>query len=334
VILKSYIVEQDVSILNKFQAFLFYGENDGVKDDVKLQLKELNKDHEIITFFENEIIKNKNILYENIINESLFNESKIIFIYSTTDKIYKEISEGLKKSSSNLKICIFAETLDKKSKLRTLFEKDKKLAVIPCYEDNDRTLINYISKDLNGFKGITGELINLIITNSNSNRKIIQIELTKIKEFFSSKIINKGHLSEILNIKNNSNFDKIRDNVLIGKNDKVNGLLSEIDFLPEDSFLYLNSLNYRILRLIEIKRTSKEFGVDEKELDNIKPPIFWKDKPIYLQQLKKWDLKNLVQIANKINETEVLMRKNSHIRNDIVIKDLLIKLSKEASTSY
>ena len=55
-ILKSYIVEQDVSILNKFQAFLFYGENDGIKDDVKHQLKKLNKDHEIITFFENEII--------------------------------------------------------------------------------------------------------------------------------------------------------------------------------------------------------------------------------------------------------------------------------------
>ena len=326
-ILKSYIVEQDVSILNKFQAFLFYGENDGVKDDVKLQLKELNKDHEIITFFENEIIKNKNILYENIINESLFNKSKIIFIYSTTDKIYKEISEGLKKNNSNLKICIFAETLDKKSKLRTLFEKDKKLAVIPCYEDNDRTLINYISKELNGFKGITGELINLIITNSNSNRKIIQIELTKIKEFFSDKIINKGHLSEILNIKNNSNFDKIRDNVLIGKNDKVNGLLSEIDFLPEDSFLYLNSLNYRILKLIEIKKTSKEFSDDEETLNKIKPPIFWKDKPIYLQQLKKWDLKKLVKAANEIGETEVLMKKNSQIRNDIVIKDLLIKLT-------
>ena len=176
-------------------------------------------------------------------------------------------------------------------------------------------------------------MINLIITNSNSNRKIIQIELTKIKEFFSNKIINKSHLSEILNIKNNSNFDKIRDNVLIGKNDKVNGLLSEIDFLPEDSFLYLNSINYRILRLIEIKRTSKEFG-DEKALDNIKPSIFWMDKPIYLQQLKKWDLGKLVRAANKINETEILMKKNSHIRNDIVIKDLLIKLSKEASTSY
>ena len=97
--------------------------------------------------------------------------------------------------------------------------------------------------------------------------------------------------------------------------------------------MYLNSINYRILRLIEIKRTSKEFG-DEKALDNIKPSIFWKDKPIYLQQLKKWNLGELVRAANKINETEILMKKNSHIRNDIVIKDLLIKLSKEASTSY
>jgi DNA polymerase-3 subunit delta len=327
VILKSYIVEQDVSVLNKFKAFLFYGENDGVKDDVKHQLKQINKNQEIITFFESEILKNRNILYENIINESLFSEKKIIFIYSTTDKIYNEISEGLKKNNPNIKICIFADILDKRSKLRTLFEKEEGLAIIPCYEDNDRTLINYISKQLTGFKGITGELINLIITNSSSNRKVIQTELTKVKEFFSNKIINKSQLLEILNIKNNSNFDEIRDNVLIGKKDKTNRLLSEIDFLQEDSFLYLNSLNYRILKLIEIKKTSKEFSDDEETLNKIKPPIFWKDKPIYLQQLKKWDLKKLVKAANEIGETEVLMKKNSQIRNDIIIKDLLIKLS-------
>ena len=326
-IIKSYIVEQDVSVLNKFKAFLFYGVNDGVKDDVKHQLKQINKNQEIIIFFENEILKNRNILYENIINESLFSEKKIIFIYSSTDKIYNEISEGLKKNNSNIKICIFADILDKKSKLRTLFEKEDSLAVIPCYEDNDRTLINYINKQLTGFKGTTGELINLIITNSNSNRKIIQTELTKVKEFFSDKIINKSQLLEILNIKNNSNFDEIRDSVLIGKKDKTNRLLSEIDFLQEESFLYLNSLNYRILKLIEIKKTSKEFSGDEEALNKIKPPIFWKDKPIYLQQLKKWDLKELAKAANEISETEVLMKKNSQIRNDIVIKDLLIKLT-------
>ena len=326
-ILKSYIVEKDIKILDKYQAVLLYGENDGIKDDIKSKLKILNKDAEIINFFENEIIKNRNILYENIINESLFSEKKIIFIQSATDKILSEILESLEKENLNIKIFIFSDNLDKKSKLRSLFEKEKKLTIIPCYEDNERTMITYINQELAGYKGLTGELINLIISNSNTNRKIIQSEITKIKIFFLNKIIDKNLLLEILNIKNNADFDEIRDNALNGRKEKVNKLLSEFDLLNEDSFFYLNSLNYRILKLTEIQKINGNSGNFEKALDSVKPQIFWKDKPLILEQLKKWNIERLNKAAYKINETEILMKKNSQTRNDIIIKNLLISLS-------
>ena len=326
-ILKSYIVEKDIKILDKYQAVLLYGENDGIKDDIKSKLKILNKDAEIINFFENEIIKNRNILYENIINESLFSEKKIIFIQSATDKILSEISESLEKENLNIKIFIFSDNLDKKSKLRSLFEKEKKLTIIPCYEDNERTMITYINQELAGYKGLTGELINLIISNSNTNRKIIQSEITKIKTFFLSKIIDKNQLLEILNIKNNADFDEIRDNALNGRKEKVNKLLSEFDLLNEDSFFYLNSLNYRILKLTEIQKINGNSGNFEKALDSVKPQIFWKDRPLILEQLKKWNIERLNKAAYKINETEILMKKNSQTRNDIIMKNLLISLS-------
>lgn len=326
-ILKSYIVEKDIKILDKYQAVLLYGENDGIKDDIKSKLKILNKDAEIINFFENEIIKNRNILYENIINESLFSEKKIIFIQSATDKILSEILESLEKENLNIKIFIFSDNLDKKSKLRSLFEKEKKLTIIPCYEDNERTMITYINQELAGYKGLTGELINLIISNSNTNRKIIQSEITKIKTFFLNKIIDKNLLLEILNIKNNADFDEIRDNALNGRKEKVNKLLSEFDLLNEDSFFYLNSLNYRILKLTEIQKINGNSGNFEKALDSVKPQIFWKDKPLILEQLKKWNIERLNKAAYKINETEILMKKNSQTRNDIIIKNLLISLS-------
>ncbi|MDA7606269.1 hypothetical protein N8726_01560 [Pelagibacteraceae bacterium] len=181
---KSYIVEKDVKIIAKYRSVLLYGVNDGIKDDVKSKLKLINKESGVINFFENEIIKNKNLLYENIINESLFNEKKIIFIQSATDKIFNEISESLDKKNLNIKIYIFSDNLDKRSKLRSLYEKEKELGIIACYEDNERTLINYINQELTEFKGLSGELVNLIISNSNANRKVIQSEITKIKTFF------------------------------------------------------------------------------------------------------------------------------------------------------
>ena len=333
-ILKSYIVEQNLEILNNYQATLLYGENDGIKDDIKYRLKDSNKDSEIINFFEDEILKNKNILYENIINQSLFNEKKIVFIQGTTERILNEICESLEKKNKKTEIYIFSKNLDKKSKLRNLFEKSKSLAIFPCYEDNERTLINYISKDLSGYKGLTGELIHIIISNSNMNRKIIQSELVKIKHFFNKKNLNKEQVFELLNVKYNTNFDEIIDIALVGEKKKLNKLLSEIELLNEESFFYLYSLNYRIIRLLEIQRINKNFNNYKQTIENLKPPIFWKDKPIYIQQLKKWNLNKLNKAVSKIGETEVLMKKNSHVRNDVVIKDLILSLSNQASTSF
>ena len=333
-ILKSYIVEQNLEILNNYTATLIYGENDGIKNDITSKLKDNNKDAEIIIFFEDEILKNKNFLYENIINESLFNQKKIIFIQRASDKILNEISESLKKKIKNCKIYIFSENLEKGSKLRNLFEKNKSLAIFPCYQDNERTLINYISKEFNGYKGLTGELINLIITNSNMNRKIIQNELIKIKDFFSEKNLNKEQLSEILNIKSNTTFNEVRDCALIGDRKKINKLLSEMCILNEESFFYLNNLNHRITKLLEIQIINENFNNYEQTIENLKPLIFWKDKPIYVEQLKKWNLNKLKKAARKIGETEILMKKNSNLRNDILIKNLLITLSNEAFTSF
>jgi len=332
VIIKSYIVEQNIETLNNYQAILLYGENDGIKYDIKSKLIERNKDAEIINLFEEEIIKKRNILYENIVNDSLFSEKKIIIIQSASDKILSEIDESLKKNKKN-KVYIFSEKLDKKSKLRNLFEKSKSLAILCCYEDNERTLINYISQELSGYKGLTGELINLIISNSNMNRRVIQSELIKIKHFFIDKNLKKEQVFELLNVKYNTDFDEIRDSALIGEKKKINKLLSEIELLNEEGFFYLNILNYRIIRLLEIQKLNKNYNSYEQSIENLKPPIFWKDKPIYIQQLKRWDLNKLNKAVSKILETEVLMKKNSHLRNDIVIKDLIISLSNQASTS-
>ena len=333
-ILKSYIVEENIEILKDYQATLIYGENEGIKDDVRQALRNKNKTSEEIIFFEEEILKNRNILYQNIINESLFSEKKNIFILGATDKIYNEILESLEKNNKNISIYILSGNLEKRSKLRNLFEKSTKLGIFPCYKDNERTLINYVNKELRGFKGLSGEIINLIISNSDMDRRIITSELMKIKVFFLEKKINKEQILEILNIKNNSNFDEIRDNALYGERVKINKLLSEIEILSEDAFFYLNNLNYRVMKLQEIiKISGGNKDKYEEALGTIKPPIFWKDKPMVILQLKKWSLEALTQLGVKIGETEVLMKKNSYLRNDIVIKNLIINLAGKTSAN-
>ena len=330
-ILKSYIVEQNVNVLQNYQATLIYGKNIGIKSDIKSEIKNNNKDSELLTFFENDLLKG-NVLFESISNQSLFSEKKIIIIQEATEKVYDKIQECLEKENNNIRIYIFAENFEKKSKLRNLFEKEKNLAIFPCYEDNARTLISYINKELKGFRGLTGEILNLIIDNSNMDRRIIKNEIEKIKSFFIEKKINKEQTLEILNIKNNVEFNEIRDKALIGDKSKINMLLSGMEILDNEAFYCLNSLNLRFMRLSEISRLAKDNNY-EQVMNNLKPPVFWKDKPIILQQLTKWNPKNVEKLLLKIGETEILIKKNSYLKSDVIIKDLIVKLAGQASTS-
>jgi len=330
VILKSYIVEKNIETLKNYQATLMFGENNGIKDDIIQAIKKQNKDAEIINLFETDILKNS-FLYESVTNKSLFTEKKIIFIHEATDKILNQIIECLEKENNDIQIYIICEILEKKSKLRSLFEKSEKLAIFPCYEDNDRTLLSYVNRELKDVKGLTGEIINLIINNSNKNRRVIKSEIKKINNFFFGKKINKQEITEILNIKNNTSFDEIRDGAFNGEKQKINKLLSEVNLLNEDAFYYLNNLNYRTMRLQEIIKIS-EGNKDRyvQVLENLKPPVFWKDKPIIIRQLKNWSLKKLTQLTIKIAEAEVLMKKKSYLRNDILVKNLIIVLTDKA----
>ena len=331
-ILKSYIVEQNIDLLKNYKATLIYGENNGIKDDVKEEIKNGNQSNEIITFFEEDLLK-ENVLYKNITTQSLFNEKKVIFVQEATDKIFHQVEECLEKENKKIQIYIFANNLEKKSKLRVYFEKEKTLAIFPCYEDNERTLITYINKKLKDYKGLTGEITNLIINNSNMDRKVIKEELEKIKIYFSNNKISKKEVLEILNIKNDSSFDLIRDKALLGDKNKINKLLCETEILNDESFFYLNNLNYRILRLHEIMKITGNQNNYEQTIDKMRPPIFWKDRPVVIQQLKKWDQKKLEDVIIKIGETEILMKKNSYLKNETIIKDLIINLTNKASSS-
>ncbi len=332
-ILKSYIIEKNISELTKYRSALLYGENDGIKDEVKAKLKLLHKDSEIINIFQDEIIKDKNCLFDNAFNSSLFNEKKIIFIQEASDKILKEISEVLEKDNNDTKIYIFSSLLDKKSKLRSLFDKEKNLASLPCYQDTDKTLILYVYEKLKDFKGINQEIVNLIISHSNHERKIIKNEIDKIKSCFIDKTVKKEELVELLNIKINDDFNKLRDYALLGDIKNFDKLMKVTEFLQDESFLNLNIISFRISKLIEIQR--KNIGINdiEKTVETMTPKIFWKEKPIIIQQLRKWTMKNLLSISNDLANTEILMKKNSEIKNEILIKKLLVNTIEKAVNS-
>jgi DNA polymerase-3 subunit delta len=328
-IVKSYIAEKNNDIFNN-NLLLFYGENLGLKQDFVKKINNFFKKNNIVNKNQDEILNNENVFFSNLFNISLFEKRRIFLITQCNDKILK-ILDQIDEKLEDQKIFLFADLLDKKSKLRGLFEKSEKKGCIPCYLDNEVTLRNIITTKLKGFTGLSLENLNLIIESCNAERSKLNNELDKIVSYFDEKKIRTDELEKLLNIKSIENFDYIKNSVICGNKLKTNKLLSDTILEPEKNIFYLSTINRHLNQLSQIVGQAKSKNY-EKAINDMKPPIFWKEKPFYLDQVQKWNLRKIGTAFKKTYEAEILIKSNSLIDKNILLKKLLIDLCDLART--
>ncbi len=329
-IFKSYIIENDISLLEDKNIILLYGENTGLKDDLKRKIIERSIDREIIKLNQDDILKNNFLLDKEIMNLSLFNNKKIIIIDNITDKSFSLIEKNV--IQDNCKICLFSGTLEKKSKLRNLFEKEKSLGIIPCYEDNEITLRNYIKSYLKNIKGLNQEIINFIIDNSNKSRDKIKNELNKIVVYFIEKQINILELRQLLNLDENDNSQKLRDTAILGDKKLLNELISKTQINEQDNMIYIRGLLNQFVKLAEVLEINKTKKNLTQSIESLNPKIFWKDKPTILGQANKWQIKNIKTTIDELTNAEILIKSSTDIKGSEITKKLLIDICNKASS--
>jgi len=317
---KSYLIEENINSIDK-KLFLFYGENTGLKEEFKKKIKLGNSKSEIISFNQNEILKNDQQIFNEFNNFSLFDRKKIIFIDQVNDKIL-EILQKIEKKIDTQKLYLFSDLLDKKSKIRSYFEKSNNCGVAACYADNEINIKKIVLTKLKSFEGLSPDNINLIVENSNLDRVKLNNEISKIINFFQDKKILTDKLELILDHKVNNNFNAIRDGALNGNKISTNKLLNDTIIEAEKSIFYLASFNQRINKLSEITQHKNI----EETVNKIKPPIFWKDKPDFITQAKKWNKEKIKKALRKTFELEIKIKTNSTIDKTILVKKLVVDL--------
>lgn len=324
-ILKSFEIENNIQKVLKYKFVLIYGENIGLKEYLKKKLINLNNKSEIINLFQEDIVKNKDIISNEVKNVSLFTENKTIIVNQINEKIISEI-ENLLVSKENIKIILIGDLLDKRSKLRTLFEKNNDLAIIPCYNDTEITLRRLIQNELKDFKKLDSNTINKIINYSNLDRKTIQNNILKINSFYDKKIITEQSLEILLNADRNELFENIRDAALVGDKERLNNLLDRFVFANEDAYLYLNMINFRLTKILDIHKQNTNNQNLELVINKMRPPIFWKDKPLFLKLLKKWDKQKVIEALAFLGKIERRIKSNSSLNGLTLIKNSITNI--------
>ena len=291
--------------------FLFYGQNRSLKNELIQCL--VKKDQAKINFEEIEILNKPELFYDEVFSKSFFDNSKLIIINRSSDKIHKIIEDLLEKDVSDIKIILDAGLLEKKSKLRKLFEKDQSLICVPFYEDNKATLLaianNFFSKK--NIK-ISFQNINLLVDKSKGDRKNLENELEKINIFLTyKKTINSEDLNKLINLRNPHGFDELADQFLAKNKLQLFKMLNENILSYEDNISIIRTLLYKSKRLKTILENLRISRNIDEIISSYKPPIFWKDKDVVKQQIKKNSLNQIKVLIKKINDLELLLKKNS-----------------------
>ena len=307
-ILKYYEINKINLEYNKF--ILFYGKNEGLKND---NIKNLLKDkNEILYYDEKDILDNPNKFIEATLSKSLFENEKIIIIKRATDKIKNIIDQISFKDIEDLIILINADNLEKKSKLRSLFEKNKKFVSVAFYPDNDQTLSkiahNFFTKNK---ILISASNINLIVSRCSGDRQNLVNEIEKIESFCkNNKKVTIEDIHKLTNLIENHSVSELIDNCLVKNKKKIIHILNENNFSNDDSILILRTFLNKLKKILSL---ALEYKIN-KNIDDViskaKPPIFWKDKEITKQQIYKWSPENIKNSIFKVSELELLVKKN------------------------
>ena len=317
-ILKSYEIKKINIQTNK--GILLYGENQGLKDEIISGFFKKNFHGTIYNYEENEIIKNIENFYNTILTKSFFENEKLIVIQRATEKIRETVEEIIERNVEDLTLVINSNLLEKKSKLRNLFEKGKKLICIPCYEDNIQTLSGIASSFFKQKKiQISQQTINMIVERSRGDRRNLQNELNKIESFMINKSkVSANEIIKITNLAENYDASELVDQCLAKNKRKIINILNENNYSFEDSIIIIRTFLAKAKRLHRIFDEMKNNKKAESVIATIKPPIFWKDKELVKQQTEKWNYNSIEDLIFKINQTELNIKKNSLLAINIL----------------
>ena len=308
--------------------YLFYGENNGHKEEIINNLFKQEYKNCTYNYTEKEIINNLESFYNQVTSKSFFEDKKLIIINHVTEKFIKEIEELLERNIENIILVLLSGILEKRSKLRIFFEKEKNLTIVPFYKDDDKILSNITRHYLND-KGIISsqETINLIVEKCSGDRKYLKNELEKIENFLGEqKKLKTEDVLKLSNLYENYSINELVNSCLSKNKKQTLKIINENIFSIEDCVIITRSLFFSANRLMNLIKKKEGNSNIEQVISSHKPPIFWKDKSTVKLQINNWSLKSINNLIFKINDIELLIKKNSNNALYVVF-DFLIQQS-------
>lgn len=295
---------------HNLKSVLLYGENKGlIQDIVKNISKNLSLDISKHEF-------DPSVLYQMLNSQSLFLTKEMILLDISKNSLDKKTKEIILGNNINI-LCFVAGELPPSSDLRKFYESEESLAVIPCYNDDAKSL-RVIIKDLINAdnKMIDNDALSYLCDKLSGDRNIVKNEIEKIICYVGSQ--SKITLNDVI-LCINSSLDILVDDLCYDfavKNyqdfhEESQKLLSQN--IPVIWILRALARFYTNLLIVKLNMAG---GVSaDISTKKLKPPIFFKFLHKFNQVLNKISIENIVDILEKITQAEIDAKNNFYSEN-------------------
>ena len=312
----------------KCNLYLLYGENRGFKNQFIYENLSSEFKKNIFKYNENEVFNDYKDFMTSILNKSFFEEKKLYIISNVSEKILVLIEDFISSKIEDITIIIVASILDKRSKLRNFFEKEKNTICIPFYSDQNRTLSFLASNFFKEKKiSISQEVINFLVERCRGDRSNLNNEMNKIYNYAYEKgKVSFDEVYKITNLAENYSVNELIDNCLAKNKKRISAILNQNNFSDEDCILILRTMLNKSKRILKIKKEINDVSNIDSIISSFKPPIFWKDKEIVKTQIMNWNAIEIENLIYKINDIEFIVKKNT-INTLNIVSDFILNTS-------
>ena len=322
-LVKSFLLESDINIINKYKSILIYGENEGLKKNILQKIKRLN-DIEIIDLTNEEIDKSDMFRTQST-NLSLFNKKRIILVTNPKESFLDHVKDFLN-NNNDIKLVIISELLSKKSNIRNFYETEKNIIIVPCYNDTQVTLSNIIRKELSHLNGLTPSMINQILEKTGNERIKVDEEINKIKLYFLDKKVTEDELEKLLNYNLEINFNELVSDILLKNIAKINSKFDKLDISREEVFLFFGILINQLDKIKFILLNAQQKQITQSVLTKLNIKIFWKEQITFLAICNKLNLSTVEKMQTICFTNEILLKKNYDIDYLPIFKKTILDL--------
>ena len=300
---------------NGYKFIFLYGPNSGLVNLLFNQTPEtlsidVNDPFNVSKFNTQNLIDNPYVMFDTISTFSMTNAKRIIFLDLCNISIKKSLIDVIKTSISaeidNFLIIIKADNLGTQNEL-VKYTLDSKVGIlVPCYEETINQIKFELSNLLKKYNIKFSDTFLLSLSTKFSNDSSInKMEFDKLNNFLiDNKNVTEESLFSLINDNTNLNLNKIAYFCAVGDVKKA-------------LFFYEKSLDSAISPIVIIRTITKHFKIIEKILcaiedgnniddaiNNIRPPIFFKDKPLVFLQSRLWNMRKINLVLKRLTDTE------------------------------